>query len=316
MRSCEAVGGSKNKRPDTCRGKTPTASSSVSRTLWAFSPFTPASPAHAEQWLRISLHPAVGFAFGRTIAGTAIAWLITMKKPYVICHMMPSVDGRLRTDRWDIPAAAHDEYERTANTYRADAWLCGRKTMEEFATGRSRPRRRHTRRMRREDFIVPQRKGAHFAIAVDSHGKLPWASADIDGDPLIAVLTEDVSDDYMTFLQDRGVSYIFAGKKAGTVDLPLALMKLRQRFGIKRLLLEGGGETNGAFLRAGLVDELSMLLTPVADGRQGEPALFDVEHVQPAKAVGRLSLQSARKAAADMVWVRYRVRRAGKRQAA
>lgn len=42
-------------------------------------------------------------------------------KPYVVCHMMPSVDGRLRTDRWDIPATGHDEYERTADTYRADA---------------------------------------------------------------------------------------------------------------------------------------------------------------------------------------------------
>jgi 2,5-diamino-6-(ribosylamino)-4(3H)-pyrimidinone 5'-phosphate reductase len=231
-------------------------------------------------------------------------------KPYVICHMMPSVDGRLRTKRWDIPAVAHDEYERTANTYRSDAWLCGRKTMEEFATGRGRPTRRRTGRMLREDFVVPKRKGAQYAVALDSHGKLPWASGDIEGDPLISVLTEDVSDNYMSFLQQRGVSYVFAGKKAGAVDLAMALAKLRDRFGIKRLLLEGGGETNGSFLRAGLVDELSMLLTPVADGRLDEPALFDVEHAPPAKAVGRLSLTSVRKAAADMVWVRYRVRNA------
>ena len=54
-------------------------------------------------------------------------------KPYVICHMMPSVDGRLRADRWDVPEAGHKEYERTADTYHADAWVCGRKTMEEFA---------------------------------------------------------------------------------------------------------------------------------------------------------------------------------------
>ena len=237
-------------------------------------------------------------------------------KPYVICHMMPSVDGRLRTKRWDIPKAAHDEYDRTAETYRADAWLCGRKTMEEFATGRTRPKRGRTRRMRREDFVVPQERDAHFAVALDSSGKLSWASGEVEGDSLIVVLAEAVSDDYMEFLQDRGVSYLFAGKKAGRIDLPLALTKLRERFGIKRLLLEGGGETNGSFLRAGLVDELSLLLTPVADGRLGEPALFDVEHEEPARAVGRLSLKSARKIAADMVWVRYNVRSTGRRHTA
>ena len=37
-------------------------------------------------------------------------------KPHVVCHMMPSVDGRLRTDRWEISKAGHEEYERTADT--------------------------------------------------------------------------------------------------------------------------------------------------------------------------------------------------------
>jgi len=39
----------------------------------------------------------------------------------------------LRTDRWEIPDAGRKEYERTADTYHADAWVCGRTTMEEFA---------------------------------------------------------------------------------------------------------------------------------------------------------------------------------------
>ena len=74
-------------------------------------------------------------------------------------------------------------------------------------------------------------------------------------------------------------------------------------------MLEGGGETNGSFLREGLVDELSLLLTPVADGRLGEPALFDVEGTQPRKAVAKLRLKSVRKAATGMLWIRYAVRK-------
>lgn len=38
-------------------------------------------------------------------------------KPLVVCHMMPSLDGRLRVDRWDIPAAAEEEYDRAASQY-------------------------------------------------------------------------------------------------------------------------------------------------------------------------------------------------------
>jgi len=77
-------------------------------------------------------------------------------------------------------------------------------------------------------------------------------------------------------------------------------------------MLEGGGETNGSFLRDGLVDELSLLLTPVADGRLGEPALFDVEGERPRKAVAKLRLKSVRRVAADMVWIKYAVRANGR----
>ena len=231
-------------------------------------------------------------------------------KPYVICHMMPSVDGRLRTERWDVPKSGHDEYERTADSYEADAWICGRKTMEEFADGQWKGRGRATRGRRnaREDFVVPKGSDQRYAISLDSGGKLAWKTNTVEGDPLIEVLGEDVPDSYLKFLRERGIAYIFGGKRSGAMDLPRVLQTLRQKFGIRRLMLEGGGETNGSFLRAGLVDELSMLLTPVADGGQGEPALFDVEQEKPAKAVASLRLKSVRRARAGMLWIRYAVR--------
>src|SRR5437868_2342193 len=148
-------------------------------------------------------------------------------KPYVICHMMPSVDGRLRTDRWDIPAAGHKEYERTADSYRADAWVCGRKTMEEFAKGRRKPSRTRTGKIPRTDFVVPREKGQRYAIAIDSRGKLAWSDNEIEGDPLVVILAEDVPDGYLAMLRERAISYLFAGKKANDVDLGSALEKLR-----------------------------------------------------------------------------------------
>jgi len=55
------------------------------------------------------------------------------------------------------------------------------------------------------------------------------------------------------------------------VDLAQAVSLLGQHFGIRRLLLEGGGHINGAFLEAGLVDELSLLVVPGIDGRHDIP---------------------------------------------
>ena len=228
-------------------------------------------------------------------------------KPYVICHMMPSVDGRLRTERWDVPKSGHDEYDRVAESYKADAWICGRKTMEEFAAGRWRARRASTR-IPRTDYVVQKKKGERYAIAIDEKGKLAWSGNCVEGDPLIVVLGEDAPQGYLEFLRERGISYIFAGKKQSELNLGEALEKLREKFGIRKLMLEGGGETNGSFLRQGLVDELSMLLTPVADGGAGEPALFDVEATKPSHAVAKLRLKSFRRARAGMLWIRYQVR--------
>src|SRR4051812_7824731 len=111
-------------------------------------------------------------------------------KPYVICHMMPSLDGRLRTERWDVSPAGHAEYDRTANTYRPDAWLVGRVTMEEFASGRwRRAKRSPGGKIDRQDFVSAKR-GERFAVALDAAGKLAWKESTTEGDSVIVCLSE------------------------------------------------------------------------------------------------------------------------------
>jgi 2,5-diamino-6-(ribosylamino)-4(3H)-pyrimidinone 5'-phosphate reductase len=231
----------------------------------------------------------------------------TKARPRVICHMMTSLDGRILTDGWPLSAEGRKQYEQVHATYDADGWLCGRVTMEQHFAQGSRPEaevKREYRGVAREDFVA---HGTHesFAFAVDTHGKLAWATNDIDGDHVVAILSERVSDDYLAFLRQRGVSYLLAG--APDVDLALALEKIATRFGVKTLMLEGGGKINGGMLRAGLVDEVSVLVTPVVDGREGTPALFDVEK-DDAKPQ-RLELEAVEKRADGVLWLRYRVRR-------
>jgi 2,5-diamino-6-(ribosylamino)-4(3H)-pyrimidinone 5'-phosphate reductase len=154
----------------------------------------------------------------------------------------------------------------------------------------------------REDFVAPGEQES-YAIAVDARGKLQWESGDVDGDHLVVLLTERVSDDHLATLRERGVSYLLAGREE--LDLPLALEKLGTRLGLRTLMLEGGGGINGSMLRAGLVDEVSLLVAPVADGRAGTPSVFDVagENVLPR----RLALESVERRAGDVLWLRYRV---------
>jgi len=217
--------------------------------------------------------------------------------------MMASVDGRIVVDGWPLAPEARRQYDLVHASYEPDGWMCGRVTMEPFA-----------KRLRSEAEVAAQRDGGQprddfqapgnhdsFAFAVDPSGRLAWESNDIDGDHVVAILSERVSDDYLDLLRERGVSYLLAG--AQEIDLARALEKIGSRFGVRTLLLEGGGRINGAMLRSGLVDEVSLLVAPVADGRIGTAAVFDAETIAP----HRLALEAVEQRDANVVWLRYRV---------
>jgi riboflavin biosynthesis pyrimidine reductase len=225
------------------------------------------------------------------------------RRPYVICHMAPSVDGRIVTDAWRVPRGLVAEYERTAASFDADGWIIGRISMEPYAGSATLPSRAARARIPRTDFVA-RSDAPSYAIAIDPSGKLRWESGSIDEEHAVTVLGEQVPDRYLAFLRARGVSYLFGGKNR--IELPTVLRKLRARFGIRRLLLEGGGKINGSFLSAGVIDELSLLFAPVADGSVGTPSLFDVKKGSgPAQS---LKLLSVERRPGDLVWVRYRVR--------
>jgi len=188
------------------------------------------------------------------------------KRPYVICHMSPSIDGKIVSKNWPSLEIAYAAYERTATTLDADAWIVGRVSMAPYA-GKSRvPRLTRKQPMPRRDFIA-EAKARSYAIAIDPSGKLTWRSNAIDDAHVITVLTERVSDDYLAFLQSRGVSYVFGGRASidlrkgpgetpdGVWDPPAAARRRRQdQWVIPRRRLDRRAEH---------------LIFPVADGGIG-----------------------------------------------
>jgi riboflavin biosynthesis pyrimidine reductase len=219
--------------------------------------------------------------------------------------MISSVDGKT-----DGKALHHlmpeGEYERTGSELGGDAWLCGRVTMQkDFAKyAEKEPFQPESRKTAGPQPPHIARKAKSYAIAADPRGKVHWKKTEIDGDHILCLLTEEVPADYLAMLRKRGISYIVSG--AQSIDFARAFEILYKEFGIRTLLLEGGGHINGGVLEAGLVDELSLVLLPGIDGRHEIPAVFDGRGAGKTRAVP-LSLKSVMRRENDALWLRYKV---------
>jgi riboflavin biosynthesis pyrimidine reductase len=229
-------------------------------------------------------------------------------KPHVICHMVSSVDGRAWQSR-QRPARekSGNLFEILHEKLEGDAWLVGRVTGREFAKREAYPSQAASQTYPRTPWFA-KRQAAAWGIVLDARGKIAWGRSDIGGDPIVVVLTEQVSDAHLEALRAEGVSYVFAGKSE--LDLALLLEILNKELGIKRLLVEGGGKANGAFLRAGLIDEISLAIVPAIDGARGGPYVFDseTELSGPTAPVTAMALKSCERLDDGAVWLRYDLR--------
>jgi riboflavin biosynthesis pyrimidine reductase len=233
-------------------------------------------------------------------------------KPEVICLMAASVDGRTLPSRGRPSGAAGDLFEQVHDELVGDAWLIGRVTGQEFARGKPYPAST-PQRFPRSHWFAPRDPKAEvkaYGIVLDAHGKIAWGRSDIGGDPIVVALAESVSDAHLAGLRAEGVSYIFAGKSK--LDLALVLDILQRELGVKRLLLEGGGGANGAFLRAGLVDAFHLILCPAIDGTKGAPSVFDsIEGEADQRApITAMTLVSSRAMEGGAMLLRYHIENA------
>lgn len=224
--------------------------------------------------------------------------------------MMSTVDGRIISANWkdqQLIDTYSGFFEKYHETFDSQAWMCGRITMERDFSGGVQPELiKPEHPISREPFIG-DKNASTFAIAVDAHGKLGWESNQTGGDHIIEVLTEQVSDEYLYYLQQKGISYVFAGEK--DIDFKLALTQLANLFPITTMMAEGGGHLNGSLLNEGLIDELSLLLLPVADGTPKSPTTFEVSEYLSKAPAAHLKLTEVKQLENDVVWLKYRLNR-------
>lgn len=213
---------------------------------------------------------------------------------------MASVDGR-------IDCAMTEKIDNTDNYYEAldslkfDAVLEGRVSRQMHYALPEPFKAKDATPIGEEKYHLAH-SACHYDIAVDTHGSLKWPE-NASADHLLVIIDESCPREYHDYLTANGISWIACGRKG--IDLHKAVEILGDKFGVKRLGVVGGGHINGAFLQAGLLDEVSLIIGGGIDGRAGMTAVFDgIKQTDYPSTL--LTLNSVERMG-NTVWLRYSI---------
>jgi 2,5-diamino-6-(ribosylamino)-4(3H)-pyrimidinone 5'-phosphate reductase len=211
-----------------------------------------------------------------------------------------SVDGRL-----DWLAVDMGLYYGLAGHWPAGAMLSGSNTLldayppERLAEEDASAFEPHTREPGDERQIL---------AIVDSRGRLRnWHLLRRESywRDVVALVSHATPPTFVEYLEARHVEYIVAGEER--VDLRAALEELNARHGVELVRVDSGGILNGALLRAGLVDEVSVLINPSLVGGTSTRSIFQAPDLASPEGVIRLRLAHVERVAEDHLWLRYEV---------
>lgn len=236
-----------------------------------------------------------------------------MERPYIICHMMTSLDGKIIGDFMSEEKTEYfyEQYGQIMDNYADSAGMIGRVTLQEMGISEFDARIKDLPDMFRMDYVA-NKDSTKYTIAVDPSGRLGWTKERIEegkesgGEHIIEIITEKVSDAYLSHLQRLGISYIFGGRDK--LDFNLVMKKLKDLFSIKQILVVGGGTLNGLLLNEGLIDEISLLLMPFADGAAHSKTIFEIKSENKKMKSVSFDLSSYEKLDNSGLWLRYTVK--------
>lgn len=222
-------------------------------------------------------------------------------RPYVICFMMSSIDGRIDCEMTEQLEGTKEYYDMLSY-HDFDACLSGKVTAKMHYAKDDKFVAINKSIVGKETFYKAVESNK-YSVVVDTLGTLTWLENTIDDSPLIILLSENATIEYLNYLKKLNISYIVVGKKK--IDLEKSLEYLAKYFGIRKLGIVGGGNINGAFLDSGLIDEISLLIAPGIDGRKGMTSLFD--GIDKYRKPFRLKLKNLKRYDNSVVWLSYKI---------
>jgi 2,5-diamino-6-(ribosylamino)-4(3H)-pyrimidinone 5'-phosphate reductase len=192
-------------------------------------------------------------------------------RPYVILNVAVTADGKTDTVSREGAAISSAEDMDRVDRLRAtvDAIMVGGRTLLE----------NDPRLLIRSDTLRNERiqRGLSpnpIKVGVITQASIKSSSRFLTFGPaqIMIFTTRQTGQDDLTRLEKLGVRCSILGDER--VDLVEAMQQLWEA-GIRRLLVEGGGTLNSELLRLGLVDAISLFLSPVIFGGMDAPTFVD-----------------------------------------
>jgi 2,5-diamino-6-(ribosylamino)-4(3H)-pyrimidinone 5'-phosphate reductase len=221
-----------------------------------------------------------------------------MDRPSVTIHNTLSVDGRLT----GFPVDLGLHYE-VADSSHHDAALTGSATLLAAARAQGIDLAGDD-----PDQPVPPPvpdDPRPWLVIVDSRARvsrLAWLRGQPFWRDVLVLCSQTTPAQHLTRLRRHHVEYLVAG--ADRVDLAAALHLLADRYRVHAVRVDAGGTLNGALMRAGLVDELSIIIAPHLAGADAAtvPLLTG-----PGPDRARLTLLAVDHLRDGHLWLRYRL---------
>ncbi|MBI3877421.1 MAG: RibD family protein [Verrucomicrobia bacterium] len=226
-------------------------------------------------------------------------------RPFIFINMAMTADGKIATANRAVSSfgSARDHAHLLELRATADAVMCGARTadLNQINLG---PGGEKFRRQR-----VHHGLGKYnLRILVTGSGSLnPHAHVFAKKfSPVIVLTTARASKAKLKQLRAVADEVKICG--AREINWPAALRWLREKWNVRRLLCEGGGELNSAFFAAGLVDELHLTLCAKIFGGHIAPTIADGCSALRLADAAQFELKSAKRAADELFLVYRAVR--------
>ncbi|MDO4326018.1 MAG: dihydrofolate reductase family protein [bacterium] len=227
-----------------------------------------------------------------------------MNKPYIVCYMMTSVDGRIDCDMVGKLAGVEDYYP-LLDELGLESTISGKTTarLELAEPGEFKPE--NNLPFGKEAISKKAESSNGYTIVVDTKGTLLWKHDSQYDKPHILITSKQVSKEYLAYLDEKNISYIVTGDTR--IDLSAACKVLKETFEIEKLGIVGGPAINTAFLDEGLLEEVIVLIGAGIDGRASFPTVFQREDEDRSEPTP-LKLIEARTYDSGAVLIRYKTR--------
>lgn len=213
------------------------------------------------------------------------------KLPFVFVNMAMTADGKIATGNRAVHSFGSPRDLRHLYGLRAtaDAVMCGARTVEvsESILGNGGEK---FRRRRLSNGLAE----FNLRIIVSGGGSIDPAAMIFRHrfSPIIVLTTKRASEVKLRSLRRLADAVKICGQDE--INFPAALRWLRAKWGVKRLLCEGGGELNDALFRAGLVDEINLTICPKIFGDRTAPTIAEGEGFAKLALTRKFELASAR----------------------